>query len=94
MEVMVPTPAIRNLIREDKVHQIYSSMQTGQNKYGMQTMNQSLYELYVKRLITLEEAMGRSGIPEELQSMISRGGVVTAHNPREAVGKSVKVSGS
>lgn len=94
MEIMVPTPAIRNLIREDKVHQIYSSMQTGQNKYGMQTMNQSLYELYVRRLITLEEAMGRSSIPEELQSMISRGGVATAHNPREAVGKSMKVSGA
>jgi len=94
MEIMAPTPAIRNLIREDKVHQIYSSMQTGQNKYGMQTMNQSLYELYVRRFITLEEAMGRSSIPEELQSMISRGGVVTAHNPRESVGKSMKVSGA
>ncbi|MCI0526772.1 MAG: hypothetical protein L0Y56_04870, partial [Nitrospira sp.] len=62
--------------------------------YGMQTMNQSLYELYVRRLITLEEAMGRSSIPDELQSMISRGGVATAHNPRESVGKSMKVSGA
>ncbi len=93
MEIMVPSPAIRNLIREDKVHQIYSSMQTGQNKYGMQTMNQSLYELYVKRLITLEEAMGRSGIPEELQSMVSRGGMAAAQNPREVVGKSMKEVG-
>jgi twitching motility protein PilT len=93
MEIMVPSPAIRNLIREDKVHQIYSSMQTGQNRYGMQTMNQSLYELYVKRLITLEEAMGRSGIPEELQSMVSRGGMAAAQNPREAVGKSMKEVG-
>jgi twitching motility protein PilT len=93
MEIMVPTPAIRNLVREDKVHQIYSSMQTGQNKYGMQTMNQSLYELYVKRSITLDEAMGRSSIPEELQSMISRGGVVTAHSPREGAGKPMKVGG-
>lgn len=93
MEIMVPSPAIRNLIREDKVHQIYSSMQTGQNRYGMQTMNQSLYELYVKRLITLEEAMGRSGIPEELQSMVSRGGMAAAQKPREAVGKSMKEVG-
>jgi twitching motility protein PilT len=94
LEIMIPNPAIRNLIREDKVHQIYSAMQTGQNKYGMQTMNQSLYELYVKRLISLEEAMGRSSIPEELQSMISRGGVAVGQTPREAIGKGVKVSGA
>ena len=48
----MPNPAIRNLIRDDKVHQIYSSMQTGQEKLGMQTMNQSLATLYSKRLIT------------------------------------------
>ena len=53
LEIMVPTPAIRNLIRDDKVHQIYSTMQTGQEKLGMQTMNQSLVTLYQKRLITL-----------------------------------------
>jgi twitching motility protein PilT len=94
LEIMVPNPAIRNLIREDKVHQIYSAMQTGQNKYGMQTMNQSLYELYVKRLISLEEATGRSSLPEELQSMISRGGMATGQPPREAVGRSMKVSGA
>ena len=45
MEILVPNPAIRNLIREDKIHQIYSSMQTGQEKYGMQTFNQSLASL-------------------------------------------------
>jgi twitching motility protein PilT len=94
LEIMVPNPAIRNLIREDKVHQIYSAMQTGQNKYGMQTMNQSLYELYVKRLISLEEAMGRSSIPEELQSMINRGGMATGPTHRETVGKGARVSGS
>ena len=49
LEVMVPNPAIRNLIREDKIHQIYSIMQTGQSKFGMQTLNQSLYDLYVKK---------------------------------------------
>jgi twitching motility protein PilT len=75
MEIMVPNPAIRNLIREDKVHQIYSTMQTGQNKFGMQTMNQSLFDLYSKRLITHEEALNRSSVPEELLSMMDRGGV-------------------
>ena len=74
LEVMVPNPAIRNLIREDKIHQIYSMMQTGQGKYGMQTMNQSLLELYQKRFITHEEAVGRSSLPEELTQMIERAG--------------------
>jgi twitching motility protein PilT len=74
---MVPTPAIRNLIREDKVHQIYSSMQTGQDKFGMQTANQSLATLHMKRLVTLEHAMTASSNKEELQEMINRGvGVV------------------
>lgn len=70
MEVLVPNPAIRNLIREDKVHQIYSQMQMGQTKHGMQTMNQSLYGLYSRRLISLEEALGHSSDQEELRSMI------------------------
>jgi len=72
VEILVPNPAIRNLIREDKVHQIYSQMQTGQSKSGMQTMNQSLFELYTKGMISYEEAMGRSMIPEELLTMIQR----------------------
>jgi twitching motility protein PilT len=69
-EVMIPNAAIRNLIREDKVHQIYTQMQVGQQKHGMQTLNQSLYSLYARRLITLEEAMGRSNDTEELRMMI------------------------
>src|SRR5436189_533554 len=73
MEILVPNAAIRNLIREDKVHQIYSMMQTGQSKYGMQTFNQSLATLYFKKLITLQTALGRSSNPDELQEMISRG---------------------
>jgi twitching motility protein PilT len=77
LEVLVPTPAIRNLIREDKIHQIYSSMQTGQEKVGMQTMNQSLASLYMRRQITLETALNASSNREELQDMINRGaGVV------------------
>jgi twitching motility protein PilT len=70
LEVLVPNAAIRNLIREDKVHQIYTQMQVGQQKHGMQTLNQSLYSLYARRLISLEEAMGRSSEPEELRNMI------------------------
>jgi twitching motility protein PilT len=77
LEILVPTPGIRNLIREDKVHQIYSAMQTGQEKGGMQTMNQSLATLYHRRLITLDTALLQSSHREELQEMINRGaGVV------------------
>ena len=78
LEIMVPTPAIRNLIRDDKVHQIYSTMQTGQEKLGMQTMNQNLVTLYQKRLITLEAAMSASSQKDELEQMISRGAGVVA----------------
>jgi len=78
LEIMVPNPAIRNLIRDDKVHQIYSTMQTGQEKMGMQTMNQSLVTLYQKRLITLEAAMMASSLKDELEQMIARGAGVVA----------------
>jgi twitching motility protein PilT len=73
MEILVPNAAIRNLIREDKVHQIYGMMQAGQAKHGMQTFNQSLAALYFRRMITMETAMSRSSLPEELQEIISRG---------------------
>ncbi len=73
MEIMVPNAAIRNLIREDKIHQIYSQMQVGQEKFGMQTFNQSLFNLFQRRIITPEEALARSLEPEELRQMIERG---------------------
>src|SRR4051795_11310550 len=73
MEILIPSAAIRNLIREDKVHQIYGMMQAGQAKHGMQTFNQSLAALYFKRLITLETALARSSYPDELQEIINRG---------------------
>jgi len=73
MEILVPTPAIRNLIREDKIHQIYSSMQTGQERHGMQTFNQSLATLYFKKQITLQLALTMSSNSDELQDMINRG---------------------
>ncbi|MCK4846713.1 MAG: type IV pilus twitching motility protein PilT [Deltaproteobacteria bacterium] len=74
LEVMVPNSAIRNLIREDKVHQIYSQMQVGQSKFGMQTMNQSLMTLYTRRIITMDEAFGRSPDAEELRQMMVNSG--------------------
>jgi twitching motility protein PilT len=72
MEILIPNPAVRNLIREDKIHQIYSAMQSGQDKFGMQTFNQSLASLYFNRQISLETAMLRSSLPDELQDMINR----------------------
>jgi twitching motility protein PilT len=73
MEILIPTPAIRNLIREDKIHQIYSSMQTGQEKFGMQTFNQSLSQLALNKQISMEDALSKSSNPEELQDLIQRG---------------------
>jgi len=69
-EVMIPNAAIRNLIREDKVHQIYSQMQVGQTKFGMQTMNQSLLSLHQRGIITLKEARSRTMDLEEFDSML------------------------
>jgi twitching motility protein PilT len=82
MEVLVPNSAIRNLIREDKIHQIYSMMQTGQDKFGMQTFNQSLTSLYFKKQITLEMALARSSNGDELQDLINRG-AVALQNPSQ-----------
>jgi twitching motility protein PilT len=76
-EVLVATPAIRALIREEKVHQIYSAMQAGK-KYGMQTLNDSLYQLYVQRQVTLEECLRVSSDQTELKRMVGA--------PIEAVG--------
>jgi twitching motility protein PilT len=75
MEIMVATPAIRNLIREEKIHQIYSAIQSG-SKYGMQTMNQSLADLVKRRLITREDAMNRSTLPDELAQLLQHDGSV------------------
>src|SRR5499427_8996624 len=73
MEILVPNAAIRNLIREDKVHQIYSMMQTGQDVHGMQTFNQSLATLFHKRMISRETAMQRTSNINELRDLIERG---------------------
>jgi len=89
MEILVPNAAIRNLIREDKVHQIYGMMQTGQAKYGMQTFNQSLASLYFKRMITLQTALARSSYADELQEIIARGPSALNPNLTEGTGATV-----
>ncbi len=71
LEIMVATPAIRALIRDDKVHQMYSMIQSGQ-KYGMKTMNQSLSELYEGRKVTINDAMSYSCNTQELSEMLSK----------------------
>ncbi len=76
LEIMTPNSAIRNLIREDKVHQIYSQMQVGQAKFGMQTMNQSLITLQARHLISLDDALNRSPDPDELRQMMINAGVM------------------
>jgi twitching motility protein PilT len=73
MEILIPNAAVRNLIREDKIHQIYSMMQTGNDKFGMQTLNQSLAALYRKRDITLETALAVSSNEKELLDLVGRG---------------------
>ena len=72
MEILIPNPAIRNLIRENKTHQIYSQMQLGQEKFGMLTFNQNLCDLHYRKLITLDTAMSATSNPEELTDLIQR----------------------
>ncbi|TLM68912.1 MAG: type IV pilus twitching motility protein PilT [Deltaproteobacteria bacterium] len=81
LEIMVPNTAIRALIRDDKIHQLYSQMQMGQEKYGMQTMNQCLFSLVHKQIISIEDAMSRSPDIEELKEMIA--------NPQAALRRGV-----
>jgi twitching motility protein PilT len=80
MEILIPNAAIRNLIREDKVHQIYSMMQTGQDVHGMQTFNQSLATLFHKRLISRETAFQSSSNVNELRDLIDRGSGLNTGN--------------
>jgi len=89
-EILVPTSAIRNLIREDKIHQIYSAMQAGQERVGMQTLNQSLATLYFNRQITMDTALSASSHKDELVDMINRGvGVVAGAGLGQAAGGGV-----
>ncbi|MCD4786272.1 MAG: type IV pilus twitching motility protein PilT [Candidatus Eremiobacteraeota bacterium] len=72
-EILITTSAIRNLVREGKTHQIYNALQTG-SKHGMQTMEQSLYDLYQNKQITYEDAMNHTMHPEDLRRMIEGSG--------------------
>jgi twitching motility protein PilT len=73
VEVLVPNDAVRNLIRDDKVHQLYSQMQIGQAVHGMQTFNQSLADLIQRGQIDREVGIARSSQPEELKTMLDEG---------------------
>src|SRR5688500_15744251 len=77
LEIMIATPAIRNLIRDDKIHQIYGTMQTGQEKLGMQTMNQALARLVERKTITRETAVNCSSNRDELFMLLERGTMAT-----------------
>ena len=71
LEIMIPNAAIRSLIRDDKIHQLYSQMQMGQDKYGMQTLTQSLFMLYHTKQVSIEMALLRASDPDELKQMIA-----------------------
>ena len=83
MEILVPNAAIRNLIRENKIHQIYGSMQVGQDKHGMMTLNQSLMNLYLRRFISLEQAINQSNEADELKGMIEQRAAKTSLGERQ-----------
>ncbi len=87
IEILIPNAAIRNLIREDKLHQIYSQMQIGQGKHGMVTLNQSLGELYFRRHISLEQALEASSDPEELRVIIQNGDSQRGRNLKRDEGR-------
>src|SRR5712664_1026979 len=90
LEILVPNSAIRNLIREDKIHQIYSAMQTGQTQFGMQTFNQSLASLYFKKQISLTTALSHSSNSDELQEMINRGAGLISQPSTAAAARAVR----
>jgi twitching motility protein PilT len=93
MEILIPTPAVRNLIREDKIHQIYSIMQTGQEKFGMQTFNQSLAHLVLTKHIKTEDALLKSSNVEELQDLIQRGVGLNVHSAAQRFQRPEAVGG-
>lgn len=72
LEILIVTPAVRAVIRDDKIHQIYSLIQAGA-KYGMKTMNQGLLELYTKKKITYNDALARSSNATEFEEMVRQG---------------------
>ncbi|MBP1623584.1 MAG: pilus retraction protein PilT [Acidobacteria bacterium] len=94
MEILIPTSAVRNLIREDKIHQVYSVMQTGQDKFGMQTFNQSLSHLVLTKQITQEDALNKSSNSEELQDLIQRGVGINLQSAAQRMQRVEQVGGA
>jgi twitching motility protein PilT len=94
LEILIATPAIRNLIRDDKIHQIYGTMQMGQEKFGMQTMNQSLARLVEKRVISRDTAFNTSSNRDELITVLERGTAGAAMPPPAAMGARRPVQGA
>ena len=92
VEILIPTSAIRHLIREDKLHQVYSAMQSSSDAVGMQTMNQSLESLYARRMITLDDAIGYSSNREELRAAITRRSAVQGGGGTHALPGSVQTA--
>ena len=92
--ILIATPAIRNLIRDDKIHQIYGTMQMGQEKFGMQTMNQSLARLVEKRVISRDTAFNTSSNRDELITVLERGTAGAAMPPPAAMGARRPVQGA
>jgi len=91
MEILIPDSAIRSLIRQDKIHQIYSAMQSGQQRHGMQTFNQALATGYFKKLLTLDVALRASSNQEELKEMIERGAGLIEHTENLSQGRNPKL---
>ena len=84
-EILVVTPAVRSLIRDDKVHQIYSQMQAGK-KFGMQTLNDALYQLYIGRVVSADECVRSSGDPNEFLRMIGKSPTDEQHGAQSTNG--------
>jgi len=96
IEVLIPDDAVRNLIRQGKIEQVYSFMQTG-SKRGMQTMEQSLAELVSRHLISIEQAVSRSTRPEQLMGQLERSGIQTGQastGGSDAPGSGLRVAGT
>ncbi|MFL5927305.1 MAG: hypothetical protein ACJ77E_10255, partial [Gaiellaceae bacterium] len=85
LEILIPDDAVRNLIRQAKVEQIYSVMQTNTSR-GMQTMEQSLADLVLRHVITAELAFARSSRPDQLQGLLERSGMTNFNGPVVANG--------
>ncbi len=77
-EILIPNQAVRHLIREEKIHQIATQMQLGQNRSGMQTMNQSLFQLIQRKEVSIEDGIAHSFEPEDLRSILKKAGIVSS----------------